>query len=66
MGTPEDISTAASDPERVSGDEGSIKERSISDKIAADRYEQSAKASRSKNPFRGLLFRQRPPGGSGQ
>jgi hypothetical protein len=61
-----DIKTSAGKPKRVSGDQGSVEVHSIEDQIAADKYQEAKKRTRSgKNPFAGLRFRQRPPGGTG-
>ena len=38
----------ASNPKRASGDSGSVEQHSLKDQIAADKYLESKKASRSK------------------
>jgi len=60
-----DIVTSAGKAKRVSGDQGSVEVHSIQDQIAADRYNESKKRSRARNPFAGLRTRQRPPGATG-
>ena len=59
----ESIKTNAQGPSKASGDEGSVEQHSLPDQIAADKYLESKKASRT----RGLgikLFKISPPGSS--
>ena len=42
------IRESASNPKRASGDSGSVEQHSLTDQIAADKYLESKKASRSK------------------
>lgn len=59
------ITTAAGKPKRASGDQGSVEVHSIPDQIAADRYNESKKRTRARNPFAGMRTRARPPGATG-
>jgi len=56
------ISDNASGPRRASGDGGSIDQHSLPDQIAADKYLESKKASRSKGL--GIKLAKISPGGS--
>lgn len=44
--TPEDISELAKSPKRITGDEGTVEERSIDELIKADKYQQSQQATK--------------------
>jgi len=52
----------ASNPKRASGDSGSVEQHSLSDQIAADKYMESKKASRSKGL--GIKLIKISPGGT--
>ena len=52
----------ASNPKRASGDSGSVEQHSLKDQIAADKYLESKKASRSKG--RGIKLVKISPGGT--
>jgi hypothetical protein len=54
------INELAQAPKRVTGDEGTVEERDIKDVIAADRYEQSKKATRP--PYGMRMAQIRSPG----
>ena len=55
------IQSLANSPAEVSGDAGSVKQRSVSELIEADRY-LASKAAMS-NPLKGLRFAKiKPPG----
>jgi len=56
------ISESASTPRKASGDSGSIEQHSLPDQIAADKYLESKKASRSKGL--GIKLAKISPGGS--
>jgi len=57
----DDILENAAGPAEVSGDAGSVRQHSLADQIAADRYVNSKRASRSR--ARGLLLSKLlPPG----
>ena len=56
------IRDSASQPKRASGDSGSVEQHSLTDQIAADRYLESKKASRSKGL--GIKLAKISPGGT--
>lgn len=56
----EDISNAAKGPKRVTGDEGTVEERPISELIEADRYEEQKEVTGV--PFGMRIARLRFPG----
>jgi hypothetical protein len=56
------IQTNAQGPAKASGDSGSIEQHALSDQIAADKYLESKKASRSKGL--GVKFAKLSPGGT--
>ncbi len=61
----EDIDTIrdnASGPKRASGDSGSVEQHSLSEQIAADKYLESKKASRSQGL--GIKLAKISPGGT--
>ena len=53
---------SASQPKRASGDSGSVEQHPLSDQIAADKYLESKKASRSKGL--GIKLLKISPGGT--
>ncbi len=60
-----EIANNASGPKKVSGDEGSVEQHSLTDQIKADEYLRGATAGGKKHL--GLRFRQlTPPGGTGK
>lgn len=56
------IKTNAEGPKRASGDSGSVEQHGLQDQIAADKYLESKKASRSKGL--GLKLVKLSPGGT--
>lgn len=56
------IKTNAAGPAKASGDSGSVEQHKLTDQIAADRYLESKKASRSKGL--GIKLAQIAPGGT--
>jgi hypothetical protein len=56
------IKTNASGPRKASGDSGSVEQHGLADQIAADKYLESKKASRSKGL--GIKLLKISPGGS--
>jgi hypothetical protein len=56
------IETNASGPRKASGDSGSVEQHSLADQIAADKYLESRKASRS--PGLGVKLAKISPGGT--
>ena len=56
------IRESASNPKRASGDSSSVEQHSLSDQIAADKYLESKKASRSKGL--GIKLVKISPGGT--
>jgi len=59
-----EIDDAARNPKKMSGDEGSVEERSIDELIAAKR--EAEKASSLAQPHRGIYFSKAKPFGSVQ
>jgi len=56
------IKDSAAGPKRASGDSGSVEQHSLPDQIAADKYLESKKASRSKGL--GIKLAKISPGGT--
>ena len=56
------IETNASGPRKASGDSGSVEQHSLADQIAADKYLESKKASRSQGL--GVKLAKISPGGT--
>jgi len=56
------IETNASGPRRASGDSGSVEQHGLADQIAADKYLESKKASRSQGL--GIKLAKISPGGT--
>lgn len=56
------IKTNASNPAKASGDSGSVEQHKLTDQIAADKYLESKKASRSKGL--GIKLAKISPGGT--
>lgn len=58
--SPDDIVEAAKAPKRVTGDEGTVEERSVEEMIEADRYEKAQDATSP--PFGMRMAKIRYPG----